>query len=253
MAKRRGIKIVNYLDDFLLVARTHAQCAAAAHTFKKLLASLGWQINAKKCVEPTTSCEFLGVLINTRGQKLSITPTRLAEAQELVAKFEGMKACQVRQLQSLIGRLNWLARVDPSCRPFLRRMINLLVGRAHSSWHFVRLNSEFRKDLEWWAGRLHSWKGRRLFLAGGDTPARLCTDASGRGLGGFFEGHTFSEAIPAEYTNSHINITEMLAALRACQAWGHLWGGRRVVLFCDNSAAVHVINKGSSRDPTMMQ
>ena len=38
-----------------------------------------------------------------------------------------------------------------------------------------------------------------------------------------------------------------------CVIWGRQWQSQRVMAYCDNEAAVSVVNSGYSRDPQMMQ
>ena len=252
MAERRGIKVINYLDDFLIIHKRKATLKRQLRVFKNLLKSLGLGINEKKCTEPAKVCEFLGVLIDSQNGTLSLSEQRLGEVRHALNKHVHSKAIKLRDLQHLIGVLNWVARVKPACRPFIRRITNLLRGRPVVGHHFIRLNAAFRLDLKWWQEQLGNWTGRRIYISKYEKAARFCTDASGIGIGGYYSGESFQAPIPAEYAESDINVTESLAVLRACQLWGPSWKGRKVIGFCDNTATVHVTNKGSGLSEEMM-
>ena len=43
----------------------------------------------------------------------------------LIQQFENKHSCTLKELQSLIGSLNFACKVDPPGRPFLQRMIDL--------------------------------------------------------------------------------------------------------------------------------
>ena len=54
-----------------------------------------------------------------------------------------------RQLQSIIGHLHHASKVVKPGRPFIRRLIDLASSRPHpESW--IRLNTDFRSDIQWW-------------------------------------------------------------------------------------------------------
>jgi hypothetical protein len=50
MMVRRGVNCIVYLDDFLLYETSSSRCQLALLTLVKLLRSLGFRINWKKCV-----------------------------------------------------------------------------------------------------------------------------------------------------------------------------------------------------------
>ena len=64
--------------------------------------------------------------------------------------FRAQHRCTVKALQSLIGRLRFIALVVKPGRTFLRRMIRLLKGcasRPRRSSSHITINAGFRKDV----------------------------------------------------------------------------------------------------------
>lgn len=51
----------------------------------------------------------------------------------------------------------------------------------------------------------------------------------------------------------HISVREFLPIVIAFEIWGHLFSNSTVVLHVDNLAVVYVINKNSSKDPSLME
>ena len=47
----------------------------------------------------------------------------------------------------------------------------------------------------------------------------------------------------------HISALEMLVIVVSVKVWKHKLRGKRIIVNCDNSAAVEVLNKGKTRDP----
>ena len=65
MMARKGFgNIVNYLDDFLIVASSREECLRAQLTLIHLLHSLGFQVNWSKLSGPSQRVQFLGIQMN---------------------------------------------------------------------------------------------------------------------------------------------------------------------------------------------
>ena len=79
------------------------------------------------------------------------------------------------------------------------------------------------------------------------------TDACPLAAGAYFRGyrlyHNFAVDIPAQL---HINHKEVLAPMFAAFHWAPIWANQHVIIHCDNKAAVHIINKGSTAHPLVM-
>ena len=72
----------------------------------------------------------------------------------------------LKDLQSIIGLLNFACSVIIPGRVFLRRLINLTMGRK-KPYHFIRVNTEVKKDLRIWQTSLDSFNGKSFFLEKG--------------------------------------------------------------------------------------
>lgn len=75
------------------------------------------------------------------------------------------KKIKLRDLQSLIGLLNFILLVVLPGRAFLRRLINLTIG-VSKPYHKIRLNKQARLDLKAWAEFIDNFNGRSFFLEG---------------------------------------------------------------------------------------
>ena len=62
VANKYGIVlIVNYLDDFLIIAHSWEECIRQRNLFVQILEFLGFQVSTGKLTEPNTSTVFLGI------------------------------------------------------------------------------------------------------------------------------------------------------------------------------------------------
>ena len=81
----------------------------------------------------------------------------------------------------------------------------------------------------------------------------LTSDASGSwGCGAFYANSWFQLQWPAASIDYHITVKELLPIVIAAGIWGAQWANQSVVCRCDNEAVVHIINTGTSKDPTVM-
>ena len=135
---------------------------------------------------------------------------------------------------------------------FLRRLIDLSTT-VHSLLHHISINSEARKDIQWWVDFLPLWNGVGMFQDDivSSNDIKLFTDASFLGLGGYYDGQWFS--VPFNNTKNHsISYLELLAIVVSVFCWGDDWCNKQIVLFTDNEAIVHIWSSGSCKCAEIM-
>ena len=254
MMFRRGFKgIVVYLDDFLIVSQSRAECELAFTTLRELLLDLGFQISPSKVVPPCQQLTFLGIVFDTCAMELSLPQNKLDETKLLIGTFLNRKRASKRQLQQLAGKLNWACRVVHGGRTFLRRILDSMNSLRSASAKF-RFTPEFPKDLFWWQSFLAVFNGKRLLHS--KVPiADVETDASQEAVGSYFRGDWAYSFLPADaplVAPFHINVKEAFAIYLAARRWGPQWANHHVIVHCDNQAAVAMINKGTTANPIIM-
>lgn len=161
MMERWGFTVFAYLDDFLIIADTKVECQQPYEELIKLLGELGFQINWDKAVVPCQRLTFLGIEIDTVHRQLTLPEWKLCELRLLLSETTAKQSITKRDLQSLVGKLNFAARVVLGGRTFLWRMIDTV---NHMQRHHVRINSSLRADLEWWKQFLGVFNGKAFFI-----------------------------------------------------------------------------------------
>ena len=231
MARRGNKMIIVYLDDFLIIALSFAQCLEAYECLLELLCKLGFEISWKKVVPPTQCLTFLGVQIDSVGQCLLLPQGKLVGLQAFVQAFLCRRRTSERQLQVLAGNLNWACRDVCGDRPLLRRILDAMNSLLSSSARF-RFRPDFYADLFWWSRFLAVFNGKRLFL--NSVPeCSVQTDASFKAAGAFFHGDWRYLNFVAEsdlLTDLHINYKEVLAVVMAAGNWSNQWSNRHVII-----------------------
>ena len=104
MARRGYLAIVNYLDDFVIIGNTHAECQHGLITLFNLLHSLGFNISWKKVVSPSQRVTFLGIELDYSTMSIRLPADNLDRQNALVTSFSEKVSPSKRQLQSLEGR-----------------------------------------------------------------------------------------------------------------------------------------------------
>ena len=99
--------IVCYVDDFLIVAETHAECLETMSVLQKTLRALGFHINYKKIEGPSHHMNFLGVLLDSRNMMIELPEEKIIELKRILSNLITKDKITKRQLQSLVGKLNW--------------------------------------------------------------------------------------------------------------------------------------------------
>ena len=68
-------------------------------------------------------------------------------------------AARRREIESLIGKLQFLAKCVKAGRIFLSRLINWIKGMDRSQLH--QIPPEARKDIAWWGRFIEDYNGRQ--------------------------------------------------------------------------------------------
>ena len=251
-----GVSYVDhYLDDYITAGKAGSnECANNLQVMCDVCEDLGFSLNPSKVVPPTTVLEFLGIILDTDRMEMRISEERLADILHELHHWENRHKCTKRELLSIIGKLLFVARVVRPGRTFVRRMIDLSKRIKHLH-HKIRLNKEFRADVEWWLNYLPAWNGVPM-LSAPSVDIHVFTDASNIAFSGFYDDHWFVATYAGsleQYGQRSINWRELQAVVTAAATWGASWHNKRVLFHCDNSCVVHILNSGSSKSPVMMQ
>lgn len=125
--------------------------------------------------------EYLGILLNSVALEACLPADKLLEIKSSLKRWLHHYQCTKQELLSLIGTLSFAAKVVPTGRTFLQRMIDLSASAVQLQ-DAITLNEGFRLDIHWWTAFATPWSGHSFFLLPDWTPAPdldLYTDSSG--------------------------------------------------------------------------
>ena len=185
MATHKGIRIHQYLDDWLVRSRSRKTCLQHTQILIKMCQDLGWLVNLEKSeLEPKQIFDFVGYQFDLRSGRVRPTLDRWQSLQDKIQLVLSLPACPVRQFMSLIGLLT-----------ATEKQVHL--GRLHMrpiQWHLknnwrvpeslekiIPLPRSLHPHLQWWLEEDNVLQGQPLH------PVRhalqIFTDASKEGWG----------------------------------------------------------------------
>ena len=257
-------KPINYLDDYLFAAALRTWCNSQIKAFIDVCGEIGLPVALNKTSWSDTIMIFLGFLIDTVNQVISVPTEKVAKGLNMInyllqkqEKPAGKGKMTILQLKKVCGFLNFLGRAIVPGRSLTRHLYSHLAGSAHlKPHHHITISNDIFEDLLVWRRFLqHQSVYCRLFLDFTTTlmaeQLQFYTDASKNfllGFGGYFHSEWMQECWDEqlEPLDPSIQWMELYTLAAGVLAWGSKLTNKRVIIFCDNRAVVGMINKTSS-------
>ncbi|XP_053575778.1 uncharacterized protein LOC128665045 [Bombina bombina] len=245
--------IAHYLDDFLIVGRAGSDdCLSTMNIMRSVMRHFGVPLAEDKTQGPASCLVFLGIEIDTQARLCRLPPDKVQGMLEAVRAAVSNAVISLKQLQSLLGLLNFACRVIPMGRVFNRRLERQLSGRSNPKSK-ITLGSELLADLVVWEQFLTRFNGIRVWR----TPPmssqllHLFTDAAGsHGYGAYFQGEWSAEPWPESWAPAgltrNLTLLELFPVVLAVELWGGKLSNRTVVFWTDNISVVFAINNLSA-------
>ena len=184
MLHNHGIRMLRYLDDWLILARSHQEAIQARDEILLLCSQLGIVMNLEKsCLSPSQTATYLGMVLVSPSLRAFPTEKRVDAVLKQIEEFLSFKKQSVVTWRCLLGRLSSLCHLVPAGRLRMRSL--QLQLRQH--WDFVDedvlvpWNSQIRSDLHWWSDARHLLSGVSLLIPQPDL--LFWSDASDQGWG----------------------------------------------------------------------
>ena len=96
MASHRGIRIHQYLDDWLVRATSHQACLQHTQSLVKICQKSGWLVNLEKSeLVPKQVFDFVGYQFDLRAGRVRLTPDRWQNLQEKILEIMSLPHCPV--------------------------------------------------------------------------------------------------------------------------------------------------------------
>lgn len=251
--RRKAIRVLIYLDDFLLLAATVEEAVKNTQLVVNLLQSRGFTINPKKSLLiPTQVINFLGFKIDSTRMMLSLPAEKTAKILDCCRRFLVSQSITLRNLASLIGLLEssrpaiWRAPLH--FRHLQSDLIRGLQMNQESYDAVIALSPSARAELAWWLKHTLNANGSPVHLPPPDMT--ITTDASRKGWGAVHQSFRTNGRWSQKESLQHINYLELKASFLALKTFLKGKSHVTVSLQLDNTTAIaYINNKGGTRSP----
>ena len=158
-----GATVVHMIDDFLFIGTDKASCTQHLDIFQSICQDIGIPLAPDKTTTPDTSTIFLGILLDSKKRLAQVPEDKVQIYSADIAEHIQNGRLTQKQLQSLVGKLNFTSSVVPA-RAFLRRLIDKVfsVKKPHQT---ITLSQETLQDLRTWKEFLTNYNGITYFRA----------------------------------------------------------------------------------------
>ncbi|XP_061196001.1 uncharacterized protein LOC133204278 [Saccostrea echinata] len=249
--------IIHYLDDFLFCGSPNTfTCHNSLNVFKSICSDIGVAIAHDKTVEPTQVLTFLGIELDTVNMTMKLPLEKLNQLHGEIQYFLKAKKVSLREMQSLIGLLNFACKVVAPGQAFCRRLINSTIGITKQQ-HRIRVTKNIKADLKVWESFLQSYNGISVISSQPwihNNTIQLLTDSSGGpygGIGIYFMGKWAYGPWPNSWAEQGItrdmNLLELFPVVVAITLWQSHFANSMLVFHIDNMSVVHIINSLTSK------
>ena len=215
--RKHGITCVFYIDNILVTGETEEDCRNKIMFVLQSLRTLGFLINSDKSVlQPSRRFLYLGMWWDTMDWTVSLSGEREAGLRSLSTRLRSRDFSTCRQVASMIGRAQSATYGVPLARGRIRQTQWEFLASCTSKADYstsMSLSEEAREEPEFWE---QLKPGICCPISLPKATQTILTDASSFGLGGYFNGHVFSETAPS----GHINFTELVGLDRSLD---HFW------------------------------
>ena len=249
IALSQGVRIHQYLDDWLVRAKDRDTCARDVQKLITLVKKLGRIVNLKKSeLNPTQDLEFLGYRFNLREGLVYPNQKKVDKLKILAVSILQGHTTTPRKLMSLIGVMASMEKTVPLGRIHMRPFQWFLKTNWQSPKSLdkiVPISQLIKDHLAWWMDPQNVFKGSNLHQK--EHNMLMFTDASEKGWGGGAHLNIVNCTVSGVWQQSekdlHINILELKAVFLALKHFQKQLKQKIVLVSSDNSTVVSYINK----------
>ena len=157
---RRGYVSRAYIDDFGGVESAECTAHKALAALQSIMNALGVQQAVEKICLPAQVMVWLGIEFDSLAMSMTIPKEKMGEIMQYLGEWGGKLRATRKEIQSLLGLLNFVASVAPPVRLFTNRMLDNL--RETPPVGATSLSHQFKLDVKFFQELLPIFNGRKV-------------------------------------------------------------------------------------------
>ena len=138
--------ILHLLDDFLTIDKPEACGERTMALLCTIFYRLNLPLSAKKTVGPTSELEYLGIILDTINMQARLPLEKIDRITSCIRSILLRKSCTQKELEQLLGHLNFAFRVILPGRSFVSYLYKLM-SSVKEGYHYIHLNKECKAGL----------------------------------------------------------------------------------------------------------
>ena len=150
----RGVSIIIYIDDILVVSKTFGKCLTDAQLVIDKLVELGLHIKLEKCsLQPSQTFFFLGLIWDTNKMLCQLPEEKLNKIKDLGETILSRVQVTVQSLRRLLGCAISTRPAVPLARARSRGIQRMVLDHLKDekfAHKIVVLTAWARDDFNWW-------------------------------------------------------------------------------------------------------
>jgi hypothetical protein len=251
--RSQGCRIMAYLDDLALTARTLQELLHWREVLATLMDRLGLRRSLTKGHwMPTQQLPLLGLIVNTVAGTVEIPEAKMIKLEAALRALLAKSHPTARHLARVAGLLTSVSRAFQPAALMTRSLFGIINAAKRRTWQWdwtTALTIEALQDLQWVQEHLREWNGRPAWK-----PSRVLsfyTDASEMGYGLYIPDlqiQTGLEMLP-HHRGESSGMREIRAVVHGLEIAGERLRGRRLRLHTDNPMCRSYFDRSGGSDP----
>jgi len=133
--RAQGIKLVVYVDDYLILADSPSELVIAVETVLKVLCQAGFTIHTEKSqLKPSQKVEFLGFVLDLESGMIRVPYQKLRSYKMDLVRLSKLNLASPRRVAATLGRIRSLITALPPVRILTDRLQQFVAEFSRRGW-----------------------------------------------------------------------------------------------------------------------